>query len=536
MENDRLYEAKGKTEFLGMERGSSIWLETMEQEMQKGKENTEKSQSFPTKCDVLVIGAGMAGMLTAYKLYRQGIDVMIVDASVAGSGASKNTTAKITSQHGLFFDKLIRTKGVEQALQYVLANEHAIDDYEAIIQREQISCEFERKNNYVYTLENEKQIEKEKKAADSLRLDTLYNTNLKLPFQVKASIGRPNQAQFHPLKFIEGIKKLIPVWEHVAVYEIHEDGKVDTSEGICQANQVVMATHYPLMNVPGYYFLKLYQERSYLMCLEDFEATERLRLDGMYIDENSDGLTFRNYKDYLILGEGNHRSGKKNLKNYYGDLLRLAGEYFPTAAVVSTWSNQDCMTPDGIPYIGRYSKKYPNFYVATGFNMWGMSSSMVAANIISDMICGLRNESEDVFSPQRNLIAGTPKLVKSVAITSISLAKELLKIPEMKIGEIRRGDAGIVKIDGRRIGVYHDSNGTFYYVSTKCPHLGCSLEWNRNEGTWDCPCHGSRFDYKGNLISNPASTGTFIGCRRHKSENEIAETENSETKGPYDTH
>lgn len=515
-----IYKSKGKTEFDGIERGDSLWVNSLRYEEGRTEfmETKDANQiNNGDRFDVIVIGGGMAGMLTAYKLTRVGLKVVVLEADVVGNGISKNTTAKITSQHGLFYEKLLRMQGLERAKQYVKANENAIDEYESIIKEENIDCDFLRLNNYVYTLDHIEKMEKEKAAADKLGLSSILTAKVGLPFPVKTALCRENQAQFHPLKFLERLKQKVMVLEGTAVVAIHEDGKVETKRGTFHAEKIVITTHYPIINAPGYYFLKLSQERSYLLSLVDDDNPASLQVDGMYIDENKNGLTFRNYRDYLLLGGGNHRTGDKQIENYYGNLLRVAGEYYPTAAVVSIWSNQDCMTPDGIPYIGLYSKKYSNLYVATGFNMWGMSSSMVAADVITHMITNKQYEYSDVFNPRRNILKGAGKLAKDAKTIAVSFTKELLQLPGTKLKRIKRGQAGIVKIDGKRIGVYHDSKGTYYYVSTKCPHLGCSLEWNKNELTWDCPCHGSRFDYKGNLISNPASTATFMGCKRRDS-------------------
>lgn len=236
----------------------------------------------------------------------------------------------------------------------------------------------------------------------------------------------------------------------------------------------------------------------------------------MYLDADPNGYTFRNYKNYLIVGSGGHRSGKYDPLDAYRKIEESTKKWYPELKTSYQWSNQDCMTPDGIPYIGTYSTSTPNIYVATGFNKWGMTSSMVSAMIIKDMICFGQSEYQKVFKPRRMMLSGSGKLLKDTGIITVSLLREHLRIPRDKLENIEQNHAGIVIHKGQKVGIYRDSNDEYHMVSTKCPHLGCSLEWNQNELTWDCPCHGSRFDYKGNIISNPATRGTLDACQLKK--------------------
>jgi Rieske Fe-S protein len=260
----------------------------------------------------------------------------------------------------------------------------------------------------------------------------------------------------------------------------------------------------------------MHQERQYVSALEGEDISTKANLDGMYLDADPNGFSFRRYKDYLILGGGNHRSGKYNPLDAYAKIEGYARKWYPNAKIKYTWSNQDCMTPDSVPYIGRYSVNTPNIYVATGFNKWGMTSSMVSAMIIRDMILGKQNEYQKVFNPRRLMFSGSRVFLKDAAIITKSLLSEHLKISRDKLSDIEVGKAGIIMRNGQKIGVYREQDDRYYFVSTKCPHLGCSLEWNQNEKTWDCPCHGSRFDYRGKLISNPAMRDVFDACQRKK--------------------
>lgn len=522
IEMDRIWKATGNFECNGSERGESLWVqekyrygEDMTSSQQIRKEIKPRLQG-DNKIDVVVIGAGMAGILTAYMLKEQGISVVVLECKKIGEGMTKNTTAKVTSQHGLIYNKLIKYKGEERAREYALANQYAIQKYEEIIQKRNIDCDYEVLPNYIYTLDNETSIKQEVDAARKLGIPAVFTKETTLAFKVMAAVRFDRQAQFHPLKFLDAIAKDLTVYEDTIVKEIRKDGLIITDNGSVKANSIVIATHYPFINAPGFYFLKLHQERYYVAALEGISGGKLPRLDGMYLDADPQGFSFRNYQDYLLLGGGSHRSGEYNPVNAYAKIEEAAKKWYPNATIKYTWSNQDCMTPDSVPYIGRYSTSLPNLYVATGFNTWGMTSSMVSAMILSDMIRGKENAFQKVFCPRRLMFSGSAKVLKDVAVSTISLLSELLKIPRNKLEEIPAGHAGVIREDGKKIGVYRDQYGNYYYVSTKCPHLGCSLEWNQNELTWDCPCHGSRFDYHGNLINNPAMRDTFDACQRKK--------------------
>lgn len=334
------------------------------------------------KTDTLIIGAGMAGILTGYMLKQNGIDVVLIDAAKMASGNTKNTTAKITSQHDLIYDKLISEFGEEKARQYAKANELAIKKYKEIIKERKIDCDFEENPAYVYSLNEIDSIKKEVDAANKVGIYAEFVENTNLPFKVKGAIKFNNQAQFNPLKFLKDISKDLIIYENTRALEIKEN-LVITNRGHITANNIVVATHYPIMNAPGYYFMRMHQERSYVIALENAD-----NVNGMYIDIEKNGCSFRNYKNLLLLGAIDQRTGENEKGGSYDTLRKIAKDLYPNSKEKYHWSAQDCMTIDKIPYIGRYSDETPNIYVATGFNKWGMTSSMVSAMIISDMILG----------------------------------------------------------------------------------------------------------------------------------------------------
>lgn len=406
------------------------------------------------RTDVLIIGGGITGLLCAYQLHQAGVDYVLVEADRICSGITKNTTAKITSQHGLIYHKLIQRFGVEKARMYLDANEAALREYRRLCKT--IDCSFEAKNSYVYSLNNSKKLAQELNALRMLGFHAEYEDTLPLPFTVTGAVKFRHQAQFNPLKFLTEIAKGLNIYEHTKVQELAPNLAV-TEHGKITAKKIIVTTHFPFLNKHGSYFLKMYQHRSYVIAYKNAP-----NVDGMYVDESLKGLSFRNYKNMLLIGGGDHRTGKNG--GNWQELSTFASIHYPTAKEVYRWATQDCMTLDEVPYIGQYSKNTPSLYVATGFNKWGMTSAMVAATILRDMILEKENPYVPVFSPSRSILR--PQLVVNAFEATTNLLTPTTK---------------------------------------RCPHLGCALKWNPVERSWDCPCHGSRFTEHGELIDNPAA-------------------------------
>ncbi len=404
--------------------------------------------------DVLIIGGGIAGILCAHALCERGVDYALVEADRICSGITADTTAKVTYQHGLIYDRIIKTYGREYAEMYLAAGRDALKEYRKL--SEQIDCELEEKSSYVYSLSDTRKIEQELAALDKLGADAKLVKKLCLPLDTVGAVRIDRQAQLNPLKLLYGISRQLNIYESTKVLEL-ADGLAITNRGKIRAKKIIIATHFPMLNKHGMYFLKLYQHRSYVLALEN--AAD---VDGMYIDESGRGLSFRNHGSLLLLGGGSHRTGKRG--GGYSELARFASNNYKQSREICRFATQDCMTLDGIPYIGRYSSKTENLYVATGFNKWGMTSAMSAALILADMVEGKRKDYAPVFSPQRSILH--PQLL-------VNVAESLLNILTPTV--------------------------------PRCPHMGCALKYNKEEHTWDCPCHGSRFTESGKLIDNPAT-------------------------------
>lgn len=416
------------------------------------------------KTDVLIIGGGMAGILCAYFLREAGVDCVIVEADRIGMGITGNTTAKISSQHGLIYADLYRRLGKERASLYLRANEEAIGDYRRLCQG--MDCEFEEQNSFVYSLNDAEAIEKEAEALEKIGYSAMIRDRLALPFSIAGAVGFSHQAQFHPLKFLSQIAAPLTIYENTRVKELI--GRVAVTDGGARirAERIVVATHFPFLNKHGSYFLKMYQSRSYVcaFCGAD-------KVDGMYLDASGEGLSFRNAGDLLLIGGGSHRTGKKSAA--WRSAEEFAKKHYPDAKCEYRWATQDCMTLDRMPYIGQYSARTQGLYVATGFGKWGMTSSMVSARLLTSLLLGNGSVYESLFSPSRSILH--PQL----AVNAWEAASHLVS-----------------------------------FSTKRCPHMGCALQWNPQERSWDCPCHGSRFDERGRLLDNPA-TGD-LPCRDGK--------------------
>ncbi len=410
-----------------------------------------------TKTNVLIIGGGIAGLLCAYMLKQSQTDYVLVEAKNICSGITQNTTAKITSQHGMIYSKMLNRFGAEKTKLYLEANEAALRQYRDLCRT--IDCNFEEKDNFVYTLQNQRKLEQELEALTLIDFPAQLALDLPLPFPTLGAVKFGHQAQFHPLKFLAQIAAGLNIYEHTKVQELKKGSSIiaSTNHGTITADKVIVATHFPFLNKHGMYFLKMYQHRSYVLALENTP-----KLNGMYVDEDLKGLSFRNYNNLLLLGGGSHRTGKPGGK--WKELSNYAAQYYPTATEQYRWATQDCMTLDDIPYIGPYSPNTPNLYVATGFHKWGMTSAMVAATLLCDMVLEKDNPYANIFKPSRTMLR--PQLF----INAFESSANLLSI-----------------------------------TPKRCPHLGCALKWNPEEHTWDCACHGSRFREDGELIDNPAT-------------------------------
>lgn len=459
--------------------------------------------------EVAVIGGGMAGMLTAYYLKQAGFDPILLEASRIGSGQTGKTTAKISAQLDLPYAKLLAKLGMGKTALFALAEREAVEAYRTLITATPIDCDYTPADACVYSRCDAGAMHASAEIAASLGFTVTYTRKSgELPFPIAAAVKFSGQAHFHPLKFIDSLARELTVYEHTPVRRV-EGHTLVTDRAKVQAERIVFATHYPFVNFPGLYFARLHQERSYVLALENAP-----RLSGMYLGADGGKYSFRRYGDYLLLGGGGHRTGEHGEGGSYADLRERAREWFPNSRPVAHWSAQDCTSIDERPYIGRYTPSKDYWYVATGFRKWGMTGSMIAARLLAEQISRDARASTDekphlapytpLFSPSRFALGDIAGIAKESGQSAKGLLKRIFALPQSTADELEKGKGGIVWLNGHKAGVYKDECGKVYAVEPKCPHLGCSLEWNPDEKSWDCPCHGSRFDYEGRLIDNPA--------------------------------
>lgn len=429
----------------------SIWKET-------------SLPSFPTlqgeeHTDVLIIGGGLCGVLCAYYLKEAGVDCLLLEAGRIGQGVSGNTTGKVTWLHGLKYAELLQKNGREAAQMYLAAGKDALGEYNRLAKL--YDFDFEQRSACTYSLQDRDSIEAEAIALRALGERAEFSSCAELPFKTAGGIRVEGQGQLHIMKLLGSLIKDLPIFENSRVLDITPFGAL-TLRGLVRAKSIIVATHFPFVDRYGAFFLKQYQHRSYVLALQ---GAPKMR--GMYVDAADTGLSFRPCGEQLLLGGGGHRTGKKG--GGFAQLEHLAQKYFPEAKISASWATQDCMSLDSIAYIGNYSPKTPNIYVATGFNKWGMTSSMSAALIIRDRILGKVREYAPVFSPSRSMLH--PQLL----VNGLETLKNML-LPKTR----------------------------------RCSHLGCALHYNKAEHSWDCACHGSRFDEQGRVLDNPANKDANI--------------------------
>ncbi|NLY45013.1 MAG: FAD-dependent oxidoreductase [Tissierella sp.] len=466
--------------------------------------------------DIAIIGGGMVGILSAYQLEKQGFKIAIIEAENIVQSTTAHTTAKLTSQHGLIYQKIINQMGRELAQQYARANESAIHQIEKIANEYNIDCDYASQLAYIYTQEDKyiKEIEMEVEAARSLGIDAELIEDVPFPFEIKTGMAFRNQAQFHPRKFLLSLAKIIndkgvQIYEKTRAIELDKDNDkyiINTSEGNkITAQKVIIATHYPFFNKKSMYYARLYVERSYILGVK---AQEKYP-GGMYINAEDPPRSLRchpteNGQLILVVGE-KHKAGQgENTNEHYEALFDFAKSMFTIEDIPYRWSTQDCITLDGVPYVGQYASDTPNLYVATGFAKWGMTNSMASSIVLRDLIVKGTSPWADVYNPSRKTIMASSKnfLVQNADVAG-QLLEGKLHSTEKDI-DLKPGDAIFVEFDGDKTGAYRDESGKLHLVNTTCTHMGCELKWNKAERSWDCPCHGSRFTYEGKVIHGPA--------------------------------
>ncbi|WP_044896236.1 FAD-dependent oxidoreductase [Bacillus alveayuensis] len=465
--------------------------------------------------DVAIVGAGITGITTACLLKKEGFQVAIIDASTILNGITGHTTAKVTTQHGLIYHELIQHFGEEKAKIYFNANQEGSKWIKSVIKRENIECNWTEEDAYIYTntLSSVQKLQNEMKAYEKLIINGEYVSEIPLNVPHIGAIVMKNQAHFHPLKYLEKlVEKLMDqdtqIYENTVAVDIEEGQKVKvkTRDGnTITSNYLVIASHFPFY-WKGLYFARMYAERAYIVAAK----TKREYPGGMYItaEEPTRSLRsvhFNGEKVVLFIGE-NHKTGQGvPTHQHYENLESFANETYGIKTYLYRWSAQDLITTDKLPYIGPVTSERENIFIATGYRKWGMTNGTAAAHLIKDLILQRPNPYKEVVTPAR--FHTDPDFKKFIS-TNIDVATHLLKgkleIPNKTIDDVQKGEGAVIQFEGERKGAYKDEEGKIHVVDTTCTHLKCELEWNSGDRTWDCPCHGSRFSCKGDVIEGPA--------------------------------
>jgi glycine/D-amino acid oxidase-like deaminating enzyme len=486
---------------------SSLWIESTPQTDYPPLQGT-------VDVDVAVLGAGITGVTAATLLKRAGRTVALIDSKRVVRGVTGHTTAKLTSGHGLIYAELAESFGREDARRYAESNEAAIRLVTELVEDFGIDCDLERRANLVYTEKADEigQIEDEVEAASRAGLSVSFVTDTDLPFPIAAAIRLEEQAQFHPRKYLLPLVEAVAgdgshVFEQTRALDVRPGNRcrVETDRGTIVARDVIVATHIPFLD-RGLFFAKEHPQRSYAIAvpLGTTRAPEAMYINVSPPTRSIRTAPFEEVRLLLLGGEG-HRPGEEpDTERRYRNLEEFVRDAFGIAdAPVHRWSTQDYTTVDRLPYIGRLTRRSEHILVATGFGKWGMSNGTLAAQILTDAILGRPNPWASLYDAKR---------VKPVA-SARRFTTENAKVAAHWVGdraqaqtleELQPGEGGIVTANGRRMAAYRDPGGAIHAVSPACTHLGCYVQWNSAEESWDCPCHGSRFGTDGTVIQGPA--------------------------------
>ncbi|MEH7383482.1 FAD-dependent oxidoreductase [Bacillus sp. JJ1533] len=466
--------------------------------------------------DVVIVGGGIAGLTSAYVLVNEGLKVAVLEADRLLNGTTGHTTAKVTAQHDLIYDEFITNFGKTTARLYYEANTDAKKFIQQTVEEHQIDCDFKEQDAYVYSTTDEyaQKIEKEAEAYKKIGIDGGIVDSIPFKIDIKNAIVMKNQAQFHPVKYLSHLIKIITekggqIFEDTVAVNVETGEKptVLTRDGNRVTGGFVLAcSHFPFYEGTGFYSTRLKASRSYIVAVKAKENYP----GGMYLSADQPTRSLRsaskNGEDYILIAGGNHQTGERTeTKEEYNSLGTFGEKVFNVEDIQYRWSAQDLQTLDKIPYIGELTTGEPNILVATGFRKWGMTNSTAAALLFRDIILKRNNPYRDLYSPAR--FYAHPSL-KNFFVNNAKVVKHLIQgkmeIPQKNVADIPNGEGAVISIDGHRKGAYKDENGKLYVVDTTCTHVGCEVHWNNGEKSWDCPCHGSRFSYTGEVLEGPA--------------------------------
>lgn len=466
--------------------------------------------------DVVIVGGGIAGLTSAFLLVNEGLKVAIIEADHVLNGTTGNTTAKISAQHGLIYDEFIRNIGESKAKLYYEANAEAMHFIENTISEHRIDCDFSKQDAYVYAVTEEyaMKVKKEAKAYEKLGINGELVNSIPFNIDIQNGIVMKDQAQFHPLKYLAHLLQHITekggqIFENTTAVNIEtkEQPKVLTRENhSITAKHVLICTHFPFYEGMGLYSARMHASSSYVLATK----VKSKYPGGMYISAEMPSRSLRsatiNDEEYvLVLGE-DHKTGQGgDILERYKALEDFTEHALGLESIAYRWTAQDLITLDKLPYIGNLTSNDPNILIATGFRKWGMTNGTAAALLFRDVIVNKGSKYQDLYSPSR--FYANPSL-KNLLAQNVNVAGQFMKgkfgITTKSLEDIKKDEGGVITINGQRKGAYRDTEGELHIVDTTCTHLGCEVEWNNGQRSWDCPCHGSRFTYTGEVIEGPA--------------------------------
>ena len=478
----------------------SIWLAT-------AADTDYPSLDRDIEADVAVIGAGVAGLTAALALKRAGHTVAVIEAARVGTGVTGHTTGKVTSLHRLAYTELVSSHGTDTARIYGQANEAAIAHVQQVVAEESIDCDFRLVANYTYAGTDEalELVRAEADLAARLGFPSSFTTDVPLPFPVKGAVRFDGQAQFHAVKYLQGLARAVQgggsfVFEQTRAMQVRDGtpGVVETEGGTVRARDIIVATNVPF-GEDGVFDSRCYPHRSYIVAgrvdtpLDDatfISADEPMR---SILTVSISG------QNYVLVGGEGHRASEAGDDGRYGKLAAFARDRLGVGEIDYHWSTQDSMPADGLPYVGLMSTDARHVYVITGLRKWGLTNGTAAALILTDVISGRENPWASVFNSNRITPAAHARRVaeEDIKAKTADLTGHFALVP---------GEGSVIDVAGESTAVYKDHDGQVHSLSAICTHMGCTVEFNTADTTWDCPCHGSRFAADGTVIHGPATT------------------------------
>jgi glycine/D-amino acid oxidase-like deaminating enzyme/nitrite reductase/ring-hydroxylating ferredoxin subunit len=455
-----------------------------------------------------VLGGGITGLTTALLLKRRGARVAVVEAGRVGAGVSGNNTAKATALQSTVLTSITRTRGEDVADEYAVRSLAAVELVAQLAADEGIDCDLQRRDAYTVAVQDTElsDVEREFEAARRAGLRAEMTAEVDLPYPVAGAARLRDQVEFHPAKYVSGLAAAVDgggcrVFEDTRALSVSEGSpvRVETTHGQLTGERVVVATHYPVWDRGGY-FARMEASRSY--CVAARVRGEPSR--GMSITTGAETWSYRSAGDLMIALGQSHAAGARGVDgSRYDAVEKHLREHWDVEQVTHRWSAQDPIPYDHTPLIGTYLPGDSRMYVATGFAKWGLTGGTMAATILSEQLSG--GPGTDAFSPHRVSPRGLPQLARMNAKVGVDLVGDRLMPGQISSSaELAPGAAGVLRSGTERTGVYRDDEGGLHAVSMRCTHLGCLVRFNAAETSWDCPCHGSRFDVDGAVLEGPA--------------------------------